>query len=70
MPTFRTESNGSNRLGELLVADGLINREQLAHALDQQQRQGGLLGVILLQLEIIDQNTLATYLAKQAALNQ
>ena len=57
-----------HRVGELAKASGLIDDEQLARALEQQARTGGLLGHILLEQSAIDEVQLAQLLAEQADL--
>jgi type IV pilus assembly protein PilB len=53
------------RIGELLVAGGLIKEEQLAQALDEQKKRGGKVGEILVDLGFINEHNLATFLARQ-----
>src|SRR3989304_1246372 len=38
------------KLGEMLIAEGLINEEQLGRALEEQKRRGDRLGVVLKSL--------------------
>lgn len=56
------------RLGEVLLAHGAVTQEQIAAALDQQQRSGGRIGEILLHNVWIDEATLANVLAAQMEL--
>ncbi|GAB4219831.1 MAG: hypothetical protein GYA16_03675 [Spirochaetes bacterium] len=53
-------------LGELLVEDGVITQDQLNQALSIQKKEGGLIGIILMNLGFIDEPTLVKYLALQA----
>jgi hypothetical protein len=53
-------------LGEMLLENGEINRQQLDEALDLQKKEGGLLGIILVNLGHINEQTLIRYLAVQA----
>lgn len=53
------------RLGELLLKDGLITREKLQEVLRRQKRTGRSLGEILLEEKLIDEEVLITYLEKQ-----
>jgi serine/threonine-protein kinase len=53
------------RLGEILVADGLIKPADLARALDEQRRRGELLGRVLLDLKLVSHADLLAALAKQ-----
>ena len=54
------------RLGEILVEDAVITKEQLKEALAIQKRDGGLIGIILMNLGYINEPTLVKYLALQA----
>lgn len=53
-------------LGEMLLEDGAITREQLNKALEVQKKEGGLMGIILVNLGFIPEKTLVKYLALQA----
>jgi len=53
-------------LGEILVEDAVITKEQLNEALAIQKRDGGLIGIILMNLGYINEPTLVKYLALQA----
>ncbi len=53
------------RIGELLVAGGLIKEEQLERALDEQKKRGGKVGEVLVDLGFINEHNLATFLARQ-----
>jgi len=55
----------SNRLGELLVRNGLITDDQLAKALGEQQHTGGRLGSSLVKLGFISEDELSAFLSKQ-----
>jgi type IV pilus assembly protein PilB len=52
-------------LGEMLVAGGLIKEEQLKRALEEQKRKGGKIGEILVDLGVINEHNLATFLGRQ-----
>ncbi len=56
-----------NRLGEILVKNNLINREQLSVALDEQRLSGNQLhiGSILISQKIISEEQLTSFLSKQ-----
>ncbi len=56
------------RLGEILVADGLLAQADLDRALLEQRRTGKLLGRVLLDLGLVAQADLLTALAKQQGL--
>jgi len=53
-------------LGEMLVENGVITREQMNKALEIQQKEGGLIGIILVSQGIISEQKLVEYLAMQA----
>ena len=53
------------RLGELLVREGLVTREQLARALGEQQATGMRLGYALVKLGILQEVDLTRTLARQ-----
>jgi tRNA A-37 threonylcarbamoyl transferase component Bud32 len=63
------EVQGSRgRLGEILVADGLIKQADLDRALDTQRREGKLLGRVLLDMGLVGHADMLTALAKQQGL--
>lgn len=53
------------RIGEILVADGVLDDGRLRLALAEQQRWGGPLGRILVDLRLIDEATLVEALSRQ-----
>ena len=53
-------------LGEMLVENGVITREEMNKALEIQQKEGGLIGIILVSQGIISEQKLVEYLAMQA----
>jgi len=57
----------SSRLGEILVANNLITREQLAAALEEQKISGGQmrLGTILIKRDLISEQNLTSFLSRQ-----
>jgi type IV pilus assembly protein PilB len=57
----------ASRLGELLVRNNLITKEQLAKALEEQKDSGGQvrLGSILIKNELISEPDLTSFLSKQ-----
>jgi type IV pilus assembly protein PilB len=55
----------SNRLGELLVRNNLIDDQQLAKALAEQKSAGGRLGASLIKLGFIKEEELASFLSRQ-----
>jgi len=55
-------------LGMILVEAGAVTSSQLAEALTYQERNGGFLGEVLMDLGFIDSKTLGLYLDKQKLL--
>jgi len=53
-------------LGEILLENGEITREQLDKALEVQNKEGGLIGIILVTQSVITEQVLVRYLALQA----
>lgn len=53
-------------LGEMLVEGGEITQEQLDKALEIQKEEGGLIGIILVNLGYINEQTLVKFLSSQA----
>jgi type IV pilus assembly protein PilB len=58
-------SQSSERIGDLLVKEGLISREQLQKALDEQRQSGTRVGYNLVKLGFIQENELTRTLARQ-----
>src|SRR6266508_266953 len=54
----------SGRLGQLLVAEGLITEEQLARALGELKTSGERLGAVLVRLGLLNEVRLAQFLAR------
>jgi hypothetical protein len=50
------------KLGEMLVRDGCLTREQLDRALARQAQEGGRFGTILVEMGLIDADALTVYL--------
>jgi type IV pilus assembly protein PilB len=67
--TPRAGKPSTVRLGERLVAKGLITHTQLSEALLQQAASGKRLGALLIELGILDERGLALVLAEQANLD-
>ena len=60
-----TAAAGVERLGELLVREGLLTREQLLGALEEQRRTGMRLGYVLVKLGLIQELEITKMLARQ-----
>jgi len=54
-----------DRIGELLLREGLISKEQLSRALQEQTQSGMRLGYCLVKLGFIDENELTKLVARQ-----
>ena len=63
--TIAPVAQSAERIGELLVSEGLITRDQLAQALLEQRSNGGRLGYTLVKLGLVDELTLTRLLARQ-----
>ncbi|MCF7874151.1 MAG: Flp pilus assembly complex ATPase component TadA [Candidatus Omnitrophica bacterium] len=53
------------RLGDILISEGMITKEQLAQALKKQEESGGKLGELLVDLGYIEEKQIAVALSKQ-----
>src|SRR6478735_4306793 len=58
-------AGGNERLGDILVRDGLITKEQLNAALAEQKSSGHRLGYVLVKLGIVQELEVTKVLAKQ-----
>ncbi len=58
------------KLGEILIAQGIINEEQLLFALQEHRRTGLSLGMVLVKLGYITEEELTSVLGQQIQLNQ
>src|SRR2546427_4697675 len=56
---------GRRRLGELLLAEGVVTPDQLNRALEVHRATGGRLGQVLLDMGVVDQERLARLLGQQ-----
>ncbi len=63
------DTESGTAFGGLLVARGLITKEDLQKALDEQRENGGRLGEVLLRLQIIDDSTLTNTLAEHLSID-
>ncbi|PIP37521.1 MAG: type IV-A pilus assembly ATPase PilB [Desulfobacterales bacterium CG23_combo_of_CG06-09_8_20_14_all_52_9] len=63
--TVRDQSGaGKTKIGEILSKEGQINHNQLKHAVDYQQKHGGMLSHILLRLRYIEEDTILNLLSR------
>src|SRR5690242_3942843 len=53
------------RLGDLLVAEGLITPDHLARALEAQKGSSERLGAVLVRLQLVDEEQLIGFLSRQ-----
>lgn len=53
------------RLGEILVEDGILSKEDLQSALEHQKTEGGMIGQVLVRLGLISEEMLIAALGKQ-----
>ena len=60
-----TAAAGNERLGDILVREGLINRDQLTQALAEQKSSGHRLGYVLVKLGLVQELEVTKVLAKQ-----
>ncbi|MEN6338037.1 MAG: type II secretion system protein GspE, partial [Phycisphaerales bacterium] len=60
-----TEVCAESRLGEALVAEGIISQSQLDAILVEQRTNGGMIGEMLVEQGVIDGNRLLRFLAQQ-----
>ena len=60
-----TAAAGMERLGDLLIREGLISREQLSQALEQQRGSGMRLGYMLVKLGFVQEIEITKMLARQ-----
>jgi type IV pilus assembly protein PilB len=57
--------DAKKRIGEMLVAGGMITEDQLKRALEEQVKRGGKVGEILVDLGYINEHNMAAFLARQ-----
>ncbi len=53
------------RIGDILIEDGLLSKAQLEEALVFQKEKGGLIGKILIEKKMVDEESLISALGKQ-----
>lgn len=54
-----------DKLGELLLSEGIVTKEQLNRAIEEQKRNGGRIGYNLVKLGFVDEQTLTSFLSRQ-----
>ena len=59
-------AGGSDRLGDILIREGLITREQLTAALNEQKSSGHRLGYVLVKLGLVQELEVTKVLARQS----
>src|SRR3989442_8237815 len=59
------DGTGRRRLGELLLAEGVVTPDQLNRALEIHRATGERLGQVLLDMGVVDQERLARHLGRQ-----
>jgi type IV pilus assembly protein PilB len=65
MPEAKLGQPVSRRLGDLLVREGLIDKDQLARALQEQKGSNDKLGSILVKLNFVSEEKLIAFLSRQ-----
>jgi type IV pilus assembly protein PilB len=56
------------KIGEILIAEGVLDETRLRAALIEQQRWGGPLGRLLVDMKLVDESTLVAALSRQLAI--
>lgn len=70
LPEYQsTQKSSQRRLGECLLAEGLINTSQLDEAIEYQCIYGGKLGTSLIELGLIEEDQMAKILSQQLRLH-
>jgi type IV pilus assembly protein PilB len=64
--TMATAAAGTDRLGQHLISEGLITREQLAQALAEQRQSKHRLGYVLVKLGLVQEIEVTKLLARQS----
>lgn len=59
---------GRKKIGEILIEEGYLDKKALESALDVQKREGGLIGAILVRMQVITEEELVCALSKQLGL--
>jgi type IV pilus assembly protein PilB len=66
--TSISKTRTSHQFGELLVSKGLLSREELTKALNEQREQGGRLGEVLLRLKMLSDEDVTLALAEHLSM--
>src|SRR5205823_4284817 len=72
-PSWRREITSSmarKKIGEILIEEGVLDETRLRAALVEQQRWGGPLGRLLVDMKLIDERTLVDALSRQLHIPQ
>ena len=60
-----TTATGGDRLGDILIQEGLLTEDQCKQALKEQKSSGHRLGYVLVSMGLIDENAITKVLARQ-----
>jgi type IV pilus assembly protein PilB len=63
-------TQGKFKIGELLLAQGLIDDDQLSHALNEHKRTGLMLGKIIVRLGFVEEDVMSSILGHQIKLKK
>ncbi|MCA8913790.1 MAG: Flp pilus assembly complex ATPase component TadA [Planctomycetes bacterium] len=67
-PRYSERKETHRKIGELLLEQGKLRRDQLEHALEMQKTMGGLIGSVLVELGLISDSDLCETLARSLGL--
>jgi type IV pilus assembly protein PilB len=59
------EPKKKRKIGEILIEDGLLSKAQLEEALAFQKEKGGVIGQILIEKKLVDEESLISALGRQ-----
>ena len=60
-----TTATGGDRLGEILIQEGLLTEEQCQQVLSEQKSSGHRLGYLLVKQGLVEENAITKVLARQ-----
>ncbi len=60
-----TTATGGDRLGDILIQEGLLTEDQCKQALAEQKSSGHRLGYVLVSMGLVEENAITTVLARQ-----